>query len=228
MTPRPNPFRLLPTLAALALSALLPLAASAAGKTAAPALEAGRDYVVIDDGRPYAPVRGKIEVVEVFGYTCPHCAHAQPAIEAWKAKLAKDVSFVPVAAPFGGYWQPYAKAYYAAQSMGLVAKTHAAVFKALHEERSLPTSNASSSEIASFYARYGVDADKFAAAMDSKPIEAKLDSARDFLTRSGVEGTPTFIVAGKYRVTGGTSFEDVLRITDQLVAQERSRGKSKR
>lgn len=228
MTPRPTPSRLFTTLAALALSALLPLAASAAGKSAAPALEAGRDYELIEGGRPYAPVRGKIEVVEVFGYTCPHCAHAQPAIDAWKAKLPKDVSFVPVAAPFGGYWQPYAKAYYTAQSMGLVAKTHEAVFKALHEERSLPISNASSQEIASFYARYGADADKFAAAMDSAPIEAKLEATREFLTRSGVEGTPTFIVAGKYRVTGGTNFEDVLRITDQLVAQERSSAKSKR
>ncbi|UHQ23751.1 thiol:disulfide interchange protein DsbA/DsbL [Lysobacter sp. 5GHs7-4] len=228
MTSRPTSFRLLPTLAALALSALLPLAASAAGKSAAPVLEAGRDYVLIDDGRPYAPVKGKIEVVEVFGYTCPHCAHAQPAIDRWKAKLPKDVSFVPVAAPFGGYWQPYAKAYYTAQSMGLVAKTHDAVFKALHEEQSLPINNASSSEIANFYARYGADAGKFAAAMDSQAIEDKLDSVRAFLTRSGVEGTPTFIVAGKYRVTGGSSLEEVLRITDGLVAQERSRGKSKR
>ncbi|SFL21571.1 thiol:disulfide interchange protein DsbA/DsbL [Lysobacter sp. cf310] len=227
MTPRTTP-RLFTTLAALALGALLPLAASAAGKGAAPAPEAGRDYELIEGGRPYAPVRGKIEVVEVFGYTCPHCAHAQPAIDAWKAKLPKDVSFVPVAAPFGGYWQPYAKAYYTAQSMGLVAKTHEAVFKALHEERSLPISNASSQEIASFYARYGADADKFAAAMDSAPIEAKLEATREFLTRSGVEGTPTFIVAGKYRVTGGNSLEDVLRIADQLVAQERSRAKGKR
>ncbi|MEG3790574.1 thiol:disulfide interchange protein DsbA/DsbL [Lysobacter sp. CCNWLW3] len=227
MTPRPTPFRLFPTLAALVLGALLPLAASAAGQAAAPAPEAGRDYELIDGGRPYAPVRGKIEVVEVFGYTCPHCAHAQPAIDAWKAKLPKDVNFVAVAAPFGGYWQPYAKAYYTAESMGLVAKTHQAVFKALHDERSLPISNASPQEIASFYARYGADADKFAAAMDSKPIEAKLDSARDFLTRSGVEGTPSIIVAGKYRIIGGSSFEDVLRIADQLIAQERNRGKRK-
>ena len=226
MTPRPNPFRLLPTLAALALSALLPLAASAAGKTAAPALEAGRDYVVIDDGRPYAPVRGKIEVVEVFGYTCPHCAHAQPLIAAWKAKLPKDVNFVAVAAPFGGYWQPYAKAYYTAQAMGLSAKTHDAVFKALHDERSLPINNASPQEIANFYARYGADAEKFAATMESQGIEDQLDRARDFISRSGVDATPMLVVNGKYRVAG-SSFEESLRIASQLIARERAAGKSR-
>jgi thiol:disulfide interchange protein DsbA len=36
-----------------------------------------------------------------------------------------------------------------------------------------------------------------------------------------VEGTPTVIVDGKYRVTGKND-EDVLRITNQLIAQERA------
>ena len=40
---------------------------------------------------------------------------------------------------------------------------------------------------------------------------------------SGVEGTPTVIVDGKYRVLG-KSYEDVLRITDALIAQERATG----
>jgi predicted DsbA family dithiol-disulfide isomerase len=46
---------------------------------------------------------------------------------------------------------------------------------------------------------------------------------RDFLdgVRSGVNATPTMIVNGKYRVTG-RSFEDILRITNQLIAQERA------
>lgn len=35
----------------------------------------GQDYVEISDGQPFAPLAGKIEVVEIFGYTCVHCAH---------------------------------------------------------------------------------------------------------------------------------------------------------
>jgi thiol:disulfide interchange protein DsbA len=57
--------------------------------------------------------------------------------------------------------------------------------------------------------------------MHSFAVTAKLARAKQFLLASGVEGTPTVIVDGKYRVTGKND-EDVLRITNQLIAQERA------
>ena len=57
--------------------------------------------------------------------------------------------------------------------------------------------------------------------MASPAIDAQLEQAREFMLRSGVEGTPSIVVNGKYRVIG-TSFEDMLRITDHLVARERA------
>lgn len=217
---------LLPSLS-LVFAVLLPFAASAAPKAAAapapagPVPVAGTDYQEIPDGKPFAPVKGKIEVVEVFGYTCPHCAHFEPTLSEWKAKLPADVNFVAIAAPFGGYWQPYAQAYYTAQSMGLTAKTHEAMFRALHEERSLPISNATADEIATFYAKFGADPQRFAAAMSSDATLKQLDRAKEFITRSGVDGTPSVVVAGKYRITGNTQ-ADVLRIADHLIARERA------
>ena len=101
----------MPKLFALLLLVLLPLAAFAAP---APALVEGQDYVLIENGQPWRPLDGKVEVVEVFGYTCPHCAHFQPKVSVWARKNAKTVNFIPMAAPFGGSWQPYAQAYYAA------------------------------------------------------------------------------------------------------------------
>ena len=93
-------------LRSLLLLVLLPVAAMAATPQAAPV--EGTDYEVIEGGIPFAPLKGKVEVVEVFGYTCPHCAHFQPAVSAWAKKNAKTVNFIPMAAPFGGSWQPYA------------------------------------------------------------------------------------------------------------------------
>ena len=55
----------------------------------------------------YAPLDGKVEVVEVFGYTCIHCAHFQPAVGAWQKKQPSYVRFTPLPAAFGGYWMPY-------------------------------------------------------------------------------------------------------------------------
>src|SRR5688500_6235588 len=101
----------------LLLLALLPAVAGAA-PAAAPAPVEGKDYVVIPDGKPFAPLNGKVEVVEVFGYTCIHCAHLEPIISAWKRKQPSYVRLTPVPAAFGGYWIPYARAYYAAEVLG--------------------------------------------------------------------------------------------------------------
>ena len=207
-----------PLLRSLVLLALLPFAALAA--TPQPAVVEGTDYEVIQGGTPFAPVKGKVEVVEVFGYTCPHCAHFQPSVSAWAKKNAKTVNFIPMAAPFGGSWQPYAQAYYAAQVLGVAQKTHDAMFLALHTDGSLPLRNASPGEIAPFYARYGVDPAKFMATYDGPEVAERVEAASQFIRRSGVEGTPTLVINGKYRVLGH-SLDDVLRIADALVARER-------
>lgn len=198
------------------LALLLPFGALAAAPTA-PA--EGTDYEAIANGAPYEPVAGRIEVVEVFGYTCPHCAHFEPAVQAWKAKLPRDVKFTPVAAPFGGYWTPFARAFFAAKALGIADRSHEAVFRALHEEGTLPR-NPTDGELAGFYAQFGVRPERFVATLNSPGVDAALERARAFLERSGVEGTPTLIVAGKYRVIAPQA--DALRVVDQLVARERA------
>ncbi|HEY0503750.1 MAG TPA: thiol:disulfide interchange protein DsbA/DsbL [Lysobacter sp.] len=208
-----------PLLRSLLLIALLPVAVLATAKTRA--IVEGVDYVVIEGGAPFAPVKGKVEVVEVFGYTCPHCAHFQPQVAAWQKQNARTVSFVPMAAPFGGYWTPYAKAFYTAQGLGVVEKTHDAMFLALHTDGTLPLRNPSVDEIAGFYARYGVDPAKFAAAYDSEATTARMEKADAFIRRSGVEGTPTLLVNGRYRVTSQRGFQDMLDVAETLVVRER-------
>ena len=191
------------------------LAAAASG---APPVE-GTDYVVIPNGEPFDRANGQVEVVEVFGYTCPHCATFQPVMAAWKAKLPADVRVTYVPAPFGGFWIPYAKAYYAAEALGVAEQTHDAMFAALHATGELPIQNATADEIGRWYAAHSVvDAGEFAATMDSFGVDAKLKRASQFIQRSGVDGTPALVVNGKYRVTS----RDPMRTTSQLVAMERA------
>lgn len=206
-----------------ALACLLPLTALAAADDLRP-LVAGVDYVEIPGGQPFAAQDGQIEVAEIFGYTCPACAHFEPLVAQWKAELADDVAFVPVPAPFGGHWVPYAKAYFAARSLGLADTTHAAMFRALHVEQSLPISRPTDQELAAFYARHGADPEQFIQALNSAEVRDQLAHARAFIIRSFGDaraGTPTLVVAGKYRVKGN-SFADMLRIATQLVERERA------
>jgi thiol:disulfide interchange protein DsbA len=191
-----------------------------------PAPVAGTDYEEIANAQPYAPLNGQIEVTEVFGYVCPACGAFAPRMAAWKAKQPADVriNYVPVA--FAKAWEPYAKAYYAAEAKGLVDKTHDAVFAAIHVQRTLPGEGkppADPAEIAKFYAGYGANPQEFVALMNSFGTNAKIGRGMQLAQKWGVTSTPTIVVNGKYRVTGGRSWDDVLRITDHLVAMERAK-----
>jgi len=105
--------------------------------------------------------------------------------------------------------------------MGTLAKTHDATFNAIHIERKLRP-NADAASIAAYYAGLGIDQARFTSTMQSFAVNANLGRARQFAVRSGVNATPTMVVNGKYRVIGGKSLEDILRITDHLVAMERA------
>jgi thiol:disulfide interchange protein DsbA len=207
----------------LRLAAVLLLAAAGSASAAPPAPVEGEDYQVIDGGQPYQPVPGRVEVAEVFGYPCPHCAHFEPVIEAWAAKLPARASFVPVPADFRDDWIPYARAYFAAQALGVAKRSHQAMYDALHVEQSLPMSDAAPEEIATFYQRYGIAPARFVAAYKAPTVDAQMKQAREFVVRSEVDGTPTLIVAGRYRVTAD-SRDKQLATARWLVDREIAKG----
>lgn len=188
-----------------------------------PALVPGTDYVEIQGGQPFDPLDGKIEVVELFGYVCPACNAFQSTVRAWKARQPADVRVTYVPALFGPDWTPYAHAFYAAESLGLVDKTHDAVYDAIHNKQTLPGEGEkpTMAPIAAFYSQYGVSAEQFTNAMNSFAINGKLNKAKQFAIRSQISGTPSLIVNGKYLVKG-RNWDDMLRIADQLIAQERA------
>ena len=200
-------------------------AAEAAAK--APPPVAGTDYVEIPNGQPFEPADGRIEVAEIFGYVCPFCAAVQPTVSAMKAKFPPDVRMVYVPAAFGAMWDNYAKAFYTAEAMGLVDKTHDAMFRAIHIDKTLKGERGMDTpdEIAAFYAAYGADPKQFVSSMESFAVATKVNHARQFImnafTNGDQAGTPTFIVNGKYRVKG-KSIDDMFRVLNQLVVAERN------
>jgi thiol:disulfide interchange protein DsbA len=207
---------------ALLLALVLPLASfTATAANPAPAtapLVEGQDYAVIADGKPFAPLAGKIEVAEIFMYSCHHCANFEPKLQAWKARQAKDVRFTPVPLVYEDD-DAFAQAFYAAQALGVLGKTHGATFEAVHGSHDLPH-NPTIGELGTFYATLGIDEAKFKATVASPAVAASLRQARDFALGSGMEGTPAVVVNGRYLVHAHT-LDDQLRIIDQLIARER-------
>lgn len=202
--------------------------ADPAPEAATDQLRPGVDYAEIQGGQPYEPLAGKIEVVEVFGYVCPACAAFEPSFTAWKARQPADVRVTYVPAPYGPQWIPYARAYYVSEAMGLVEKTHTALFHAIHISGALPGEGKQPNEaaVAAWYGQYGADPKRFLSEMHSFATEAKMKRGTQFMMRSQVGGTPTLVVDGKYRVLG-RSYEEMLHNADALIARERAaRGKA--
>ena len=218
-TPAPAEAAAATTPAAEATAAPAPAPSAPSG----PAPVAGVDYVEIANGQAFQPTAGKIEVAEVFGYTCPHCAHFEPELQAWKKRQPADVSVIQVPAAFGGYWLPYARAFFTAEALGVLPQSHDAMFNAIHVARTLPVNpNVTAEQIAPFYAQYGVDAKRFVDTFNSFGVDAKINRAKQFAVKTKIEGTPSLVVNGKYTVSvDQQGFGKMLDTVDWLVARER-------
>jgi thiol:disulfide interchange protein DsbA len=221
-------FKRLPGVFGLIFSLLA--TAACAADTAPPAARqwaAGSDYLVLDPPQPTS-TGDKIEVVEVFSYACPHCAHFQTYIDELKSKLPAGAQFVLLPAVFNAAWEPFARAFYTAQALGLVDKTHQALFDALHRDH-LPIGSIDS--LAKFYAGYGADAATFLSTANSFVVEAKIAHGNDLVHDYHVEGTPTLIVNGKYRVAMNSERSigpaEAIQLTLYLVQQEAAKTKGK-
>lgn len=180
----------------------------------------GIEYMAI---KPPVPTDNnkKVQVVEMFWYGCPHCYHFEPKLLAWLKHLPPNVEFVriPAAFPNRPIWDLHARAFYTAQLLGVLKKTHEALFNAIHKyHEPLFTEDA----LANFYAKYGVSKKLFKQTMHSFGVQMKIDRAEDLAQRYGVDGVPTLVIDGKYRtyasIAGGE--DQMLKVTDYLIKKE--------
>ena len=183
-------------------------------------IEAGKQYVELSSAVPVSKP-GKIEVVELFWYGCPHCYHFEPTINPWIAKLPDDVNFVRVPAMFGGVWDLHGQMFITLQTMGVEAKVHSAVFEAIQKDgKKLATPE----EMAEFLATQGVDKDAFLKTYNSFGVKGQVANAKRLGMAYQISGVPALIVNGKYRFDIGSSGgpEQALDVADQLIAKERA------
>jgi thiol:disulfide interchange protein DsbA len=179
----------------------------------------GVDYLVLD--RPAPTESGsKIELVEFFWYSCPHCNHFEPQLEEWVKKLPKDVVFRRVPVAFRADFEPQQRLYYVLEGMNKVDQLHNKVFHAIHVEglklNTLPL-------IADWIEKQGIDKAKFTEAYNSFPVATKTRKATLLQDAYKVDGVPALGVAGKYYTSGSLaqSMERALLVTDYLLVSAR-------
>lgn len=183
-------------------------------------IEAGNQYVELSSPVPVSEP-GKIEVVELFWYGCPHCYQFEPTLNPWIAKLPEDVHFVRIPAMFGGVWNIHGQLFITLESMGVEKKVHSAVFDAIHKEgKKLATPE----EMADFLATQGIDKAKFLSTFNSFAVKGQMEKAKKLAVAYQITGVPTLIVNGKYRfdVHSAGGPQQALDVANQLIAKERA------
>lgn len=183
--------------------------------------EAGTDYLVLETRAPVEAVAGKIEVVEFFWYSCPHCHVFEPAFQAWTQRAGADMVVRRVPVAFRDDFVPQQRLYYALEAMDLVDKLHAKVFAAIHTEKqdlSRPES------IADWVAKQGVDKAKFLTHFNSFSVSTKATRGTQLQNTYKVEGVPSLGVAGRFYTDGtlAKNLNRALQVVDSLAVGIRS------
>ncbi len=168
---------------------------------------------------------GKVKVVELFWYGCPHCFQFEPHIHKWLENKPANVEFERIPAVFmkdgkpNPSWELHARAYYTADVMGVLEKTHAPLFDAIHvKKKRLNTKEA----LRAIFVAQGVDGAEFDASFNSFAVNGLVANAIRKTQEYGIDGVPSLAVQGKYRIGGrmAGSYDNMLKITDFLVARE--------
>lgn len=207
--------RLLIATAALALAT--PMLVNAQAPRAP---QEGKDYTVLKTPVP-TENPAKVEVLEFFQYTCPHCASFEPYLAAWKKKLPSDVDYKRIPISWDATNVPHVRIYYTLEALGKLPEMHDKVFNAIQKNRQ-PLLNAD--QIADFMAANGIDRKQWMDTFNSFSVAAKANRAGQIWRAYKVDGTPMVAVDGKYLTAPSMvgSREGSVAVLDQLVQRARA------
>jgi thiol:disulfide interchange protein DsbA len=198
--------------------------ATAAAPAAEPKwrFQEGQDFKVLTSAQGVTSSPDKIEVAEAFWYGCSHCYQFDPVIGDYAAKLPGDVAFVRVPVMWNPTNQIHARLYYTAQVLGKVEEMHAAIFREMHVNKNMLTSE---DEIQKLFAQFGVSEADFRKTFRSFAVDGLLNRAKELTERYQVRSVPMLIVNGKYNTDapGIKNYDNMLQVVDELIERERRR-----
>jgi len=199
-------------------------AAVAAAAFVAPAAHAqsGEGYITITPQPSDAP--DKIEVLEFFAYTCPHCAAMEPMVREWEKKAPQDVMVKGVPIAFNQSMKPLQHLYYTLMALER-EDLHPKVFAAIHTEKQRLFTKPAMIDLA---VKQGIDRAKFESTFDSFSVNAQVQRADQLADAYKIEGTPSLAVGGMYitsPVMAGNSYVGAIQQLDKLVPMARQKPK---
>jgi thiol:disulfide interchange protein DsbA len=202
----------------LIAAAVLPALALAQGKEPVE----GTQYTLVRPPQP-AESGGRIEVLEFFQYSCPHCYRFTPPLESWIKRQGSAIDYKRVPVNWDGSTLPHTKIYFTLEQLNRL-DLHEAVFKAIQvDRRRLVDPN----EIADFMAAQGIDRKQWLDNYNSFSVNTKAARAGQVWRAYKIDGTPAVAIDGKYMVQlQRDGVPATLAIMDALVVKaQKEKGK---
>ncbi|HEX3835984.1 MAG TPA: thiol:disulfide interchange protein DsbA/DsbL [Steroidobacteraceae bacterium] len=187
----------------------------------------GVNYDPVVPSQPTSVPAGKVEVLEVFWFACPHCYALEPFLKAWRKTKPDYVEFVRVPVMWGPVHRAHAQLYYTLKQLGR-DDLDDKVFDTLHNGQNPMVGNTPDETLQKqlqFATANGIDAEAFRKAYNSFAVNTDLQRAEEITQRYHVEGVPLIVVNGKYITDVGKAGSDanlVAEIND-LAASEHKR-----
>jgi protein dithiol oxidoreductase (disulfide-forming) len=181
----------------------------------------GSDYIELDKRAPVEAPAGRIEVVEFFWYSCPHCNSFEPRLEAWiKNGAPKDAAVRRVPVAFRDDFVPQQKLFYALEALNRLGDLHAKVFQAIHVEKQ---QLARDEAIVAWAEKQGVARATFTEAYNSFGVATKARRAAQLQEAYKVSGVPALGVAGRYYTDGAMAgtMDRALQVAEFLIGEAR-------
>jgi thiol:disulfide interchange protein DsbA len=198
----------------------LPLSSQAQGPAPAKKPVEGTDYLSLDKRVPTDVGAGKIELIEFFWYSCPHCNAFEPQFAAWKKAAPKDVVVQRVPVRFRDDFEAQQRAYYVFEALNMVDAMHGKLFNAIHNERQqLNTAPA----LAAWADKNGLPEKKFMETFTSFGVASKARRATQLQESFKVQGVPALGIAGRFYTDGSLTqtMERALQVADYLLGEVR-------
>ncbi len=185
----------------------------------------GKNFSRIIPTQPTVGGADKIEVAEVFMYSCPHCYDLEAHINRWEESKDPGVRLVRIPAIFNQLAQMHAQLYYTEVFLaksGALKNQNAfrnMVFQEFHNRGNRLASLASIQKV---FERAGVSAEDFNRTWNSFEVNQALRVASDLARRYNIQSVPTIIVNGKYRTDTGMAggYPKLIELIDELTARE--------
>jgi thiol:disulfide interchange protein DsbA len=188
---------------------------------------AGTHYKVLSPAQPTDAPPGKVEVIEMFWYGCPHCNTLDPYIESWRKNKPVYIDFVRVPVMWAEVHRAHARLFYTLQALGKLDELHAKVFDEIHQKQNplylAGDEKATLQAQLNFAKANGISESDFLSAYNSFGVQANLQKADDLGRRFRIEGVPDMVIGGKYVSDVGLagSQANLIQLTGDLAAGEK-------